>query len=165
MHPTEVDEILNHPISRELLARHLCRLAYVARDGTPRCVPMGFTWNGSQIVMCTSTNAPKLPALRRSPAVALTVDTDDHPPTILLVRGRAELDLVDGIPEEFLQASGLTAMTPQQREVWESEVRSLYEAMVRIVVTPTWAKMIDFATTLPSAVEELTRQREQRRHV
>jgi hypothetical protein len=33
---------------------------------------------------------------------------------------------------------------------------------VRIVVTPTWAKLIDFETTLPSAVEELARQRDQR---
>jgi hypothetical protein len=42
-------------------------------------------------------------------------------------------------------------------------VRSLYDdGMVRIVVTPTWAKLIDFETTLPSAVEELIRQREER---
>jgi hypothetical protein len=33
--------------------------------------------------------------------------------------------------------------------------------MVRIVVTPTWAKLIDFDTTLPSAVEELMRRREE----
>ena len=32
--------------------------------------------------------------------------------------------------------------------------------MVRIVVTPTWAKLIDFESTLPTAVEELLRQRE-----
>jgi hypothetical protein len=34
--------------------------------------------------------------------------------------------------------------------------------MVRMAVTPTWAKLIDFETTLPSAVEELVRQREER---
>jgi hypothetical protein len=34
--------------------------------------------------------------------------------------------------------------------------------MVRIVVTPTWAKLIDFETSLPSAVEELLGQREER---
>jgi len=34
---------------------------------------------------------------------------------------------------------------------------------VRIVVTPTWTKLIDFETTLPSAVEELlARQRDER---
>jgi hypothetical protein len=36
------------------------------------------------------------------------------------------------------------------------------DGMVRIVVTPTWAKLIDFETTLPSAVEELIRQRDER---
>jgi len=42
-------------------------------------------------------------------------------------------------------------------------VRSLYrDGMVRIVVTSTWAKLIDFETTLPSAVEELVRQRAER---
>jgi hypothetical protein len=30
--------------------------------------------------------------------------------------------------------------------------------MVPIVVTPTWAKLIDFETTLASVVEELARQ-------
>ena len=47
-------------------------------------------------------NAPKLPALRSNPAVALTIDTEVHPPKILLIRGRAELDVVDGIPDEYL---------------------------------------------------------------
>lgn len=44
-------------------------------------------------------------------------------------------------------------------------MRSLYhDGMVRAVVTPTWAKLIDFETTLPSPVEELVRQREGRQH-
>ena len=103
MQPNEITEVLNRPISQELLARDLTRLAYVAKDGTPRNVPIGFTWNGSEIVMCTPTNAPKLPALRANPAVALTIDTEVHPPKILLIRGRAELDVVDGIPDEYIE--------------------------------------------------------------
>jgi hypothetical protein len=159
---TEITEILNRPLSRELLARSMTRLAYVAKDGTPRAVPMGFVWNGAEIVMCTATNAQKLPALRRNPAVALTIDTDEFPPKILLIRGRAELDAVDGIPDEFLAMNKTSTMTPEQRVEWEAGVRSLYDGMVRIVVTPTWAKLIDFETTLPSAVEELMRRREER---
>ena len=163
MQPNEITEILNRPLSQELLARDLTRLAYVARDGTPRNVPIAFVWNGSQIVLCTTKNAPKLPALRKNPMVALTIDTEVHPPKILLIRGRAELDFVDGIPEEFVQATSSYEMTPEQRVEWEAEVRSLYhDGMVRIVVTPTWAKLIDFETTLPSAVEQLVRQREER---
>ena len=162
MQPSEVTEVMNRPLSRELLARGITRLAYVAKEGTPRAIPIAFTWNGSEIVMCTAKNAAKLPALRDNPAVALTIDTEVHPPTILLIRGRAELDVVEGIPEEYLQASGSYEMTPEQRVEWEAGVRSLYDGMVRIVVTPTWAKLIDFETTLPSAVEELVRLRDER---
>ena len=80
----------------------------------------------------------KLRALRENPTVALTIDTEVHPPKILLIRGRAELDVVDGIPDEYLQANGTYEMTPEQRVEWEAEVRSLYhDGMVRIVVTPT----------------------------
>ena len=163
MQPDEITEVLNRPLSQELLARDLTRLAYVAKDGTPRNVPIGFAWNGSQIVVCTTKNAPKLRALSENPMVALTIDTEVHPPKILLVRGRAELDFVDGIPDEYLEMSGTYEMISEQRVEWEAEVRSLYhDGMVRIVVTPNWAKLIDFETTLPSAVEELVRQRDER---
>lgn len=162
MQPNEISDILNKPLSQEMLARDFTRLAYVAKDGTPRNVPMGFTWNGAEIVMCTATNAPKLISLRANPMVALTIDTEVHPPKILLIRGRADLDVVDGIPDEFLQMNGSYQMTPEQRVEWEAGVRALYDGMVRIVVTPTWAKLIDFETTLPTAVEELLRQQAER---
>ncbi|MGW4957464.1 hypothetical protein ACWEPL_09540 [Nonomuraea sp. NPDC004186] len=48
--PNEVTEVLNRPLSRELLARDVTRLAYVAKDGTPRNLPIIFAWNGSEIV-------------------------------------------------------------------------------------------------------------------
>ena len=160
--PSDVAEILDKPISREMLHRDITRLAYVAADGTPRVVPIAFTWNGTEVVMCTSTNAPKLASLRRNPSVALTIDTEVHPPMILLIRGNAVLDEVEGIPDEYLQINGSYEMTPEQRVVWEAEVRSLYPSMVRIVVTPTWAKLIDFEETLPTAVEELVGQRAER---
>ncbi|WP_256792171.1 pyridoxamine 5'-phosphate oxidase family protein [Terrabacter sp. Ter38] len=162
MQPNEITEVLNRPGSQQMLFRDVARLAYVAMDGTPRVIPIAFTWNGTQLVMCTTKNARKLPALRRDPVVALTIDTEVHPPTMLLVRGTAELEVVGGIPEEYLQMSGTYSMTPEQRVVWEAEVRSLYDGMVRIVVTPTWAKLIDFETTLPSAVEELVLERDRR---
>jgi hypothetical protein len=163
--PSDVAAILKKPISQEMLDRDLARLAYVAKDGTPRVVPIAFTWNGTEAVMCTSTNAPKLASLRRNPAVALTIDTEVHPPTILLLRGEAVLDEVEGIPDEYLQMNGTYEMTAEQRAEWETEVRSLYDSMVRIVVKPTWAKLIDFHETLPSAVEELIRRRQERQEL
>ena len=162
MQPSDVSEVLEKPISEELLHRDLVRLAYVAKDGTPRVVPIAFVWNGSEVVMCTTPNAPKVASLRRNPAVALTVDTEVHPPKILLMRGEAVLDEVEGIPDEYLQMNGTYDMTPEQRVDWEAEVRSLYDSMVRIVVKPTWAKLIDFDETLPTPVEELMRRRDER---
>jgi hypothetical protein len=162
MDQSAVYDVLNQPLSQELLARDLARLAFIALDGTPRAIPIGFVWNGSEIVMCTAKNTRKLPALRRNPAVALTIDTEVHPPHVLLIRGPAELDVVDGIPDEYLQWNGTYQMTPEQRTEWEVNVRSLYDGMVRIVVTPTWAKLIDFETTLPTAIEELVRQQAER---
>jgi Pyridoxamine 5'-phosphate oxidase len=165
MEPNEVTEVLNRPLSQEMLARDVVRMAYVAKDGTPRNIPIIFTWNGKEIVVCTPKNSPKLPHLRANPMVALTIDTEVHPPKILLIRGRVDLDVVDGIPEEYLKTTGAYEMTPEQRVVWEKEIRSLYDGMVRVVITPTWAKMIDFETTLPSAVEELIQQRAERQRV
>jgi hypothetical protein len=159
----EINDVLNRPISQELLARHLTRLAYVAKDGTPRAIPIAFLWNGSEIIMCAAKNSAKVPALRHNPVVALTIDTDTQPPRILLIRGRAELEVVEGVPDEYLEMNASATMTPEQRAEWEADVRSLFDGMVRIAVTPTWAKLIDFETNFPSAVEELVRERDKSR--
>ena len=46
MKQNEITEILNRPISQELLARDLTRLAYIAKDGTPRSIPIGGSLSG-----------------------------------------------------------------------------------------------------------------------
>ena len=47
-------------------------------------------------------------------------------------------------------------MTAEQREAWEAGVKATYtDGMVRIVVRPTWARLLDFETTLPVAIQEL----------
>jgi L-amino acid N-acyltransferase YncA len=142
--PSEAGEILKKPISQEMLDRDLARLAYVAKDGTPRVVPIAFTWNGTEVVMCTSTNAPKLASLRRNPAVALTIDTEVHPPKILLLRGEVVLAEVDGIPDEYHQMNGTYETTAEQQAEWEIEVRALAERCqllglgenVRVIIRP-----------------------------
>ena len=37
-------------------------------------IPIGFYWNGSQIVVCTAATAPKVKALSSRPNVAMTID-------------------------------------------------------------------------------------------
>ncbi len=106
--------------------------------------------------MCTVPTSAKVGALRRNPRVAVTIDTDGFPPRVLLVRGTAHLELVDGVPEEYVAASkGL--VPDEQFDEWEAGVRALYEQMTRITVVPDWAKLLDFETTLPRSVEDLIR--------
>lgn len=40
---------------------------------------------------------------------------------------------------------------------FEEGVRALYKEMTRIVITPYWAKVLDFVTRLPSPIEQLVR--------
>jgi hypothetical protein len=95
--PNEITEVLNRPISQELLARDLTRLAYVAEDGTPAMSRSGARGTARRS-SCAPRRTPRSSRpWARTPAVALTIDTEVHPPKILLIRGRAELDVVDGI--------------------------------------------------------------------
>lgn len=155
----EVAAVMARPISRELLGSTIpARLAYTALDGDPRAVPMGYLWNGTALVMATVPKAAKVAALRRNPRVAITLDTAEFPPRVLLIRGAATLELVDGVPDEYIEG-GRRFMTAEQFPAWEAGVRDLYERMVRITIVPDWAKLLDFETTIPKAVEDLVRER------
>src|SRR5262249_6726666 len=86
--------------------RALARLAYPGSDGLPRVIPVGFHWDGEQIIVCTVPTSPKVPALQARPHVALTIDTDAGPASrALSVRGVVSVDIVDGVPAEYLAAS------------------------------------------------------------
>jgi Pyridoxamine 5'-phosphate oxidase len=154
-----VMEVLRDPVARRLLESPLLtHLAYNGIDGTPRVVPIGYIWTGSTFVMCTAMVAPKVRSLQRDPRVALTIDTgvDKQPPNMLLVRGVASVEIVEGIPDEFLAASR-KGLPEEQWSDFENQVRSFYPAMARISVTPQWAKVLDFETRLPIAVEQLAK--------
>ncbi|HZC83634.1 MAG TPA: pyridoxamine 5'-phosphate oxidase family protein [Rubrobacter sp.] len=155
MRPEQVSEVMNDPLSQELLQSAIpARMAYNGTDGLPRAIPIGFLWKYGRIVVCTSSNAYKVKALSANPKVALTIDTE-APYRALLVRGTASVEIVDGVPPEYLKASRKAMTHEQQYRAFESEVRSLYERMARITIAPEWAKVLDFETRLPSAVEEL----------
>ncbi|MFC7546329.1 pyridoxamine 5'-phosphate oxidase family protein [Plantactinospora sp. GCM10030261] len=160
MNRQAVTEALTRPISRELLGSSIpARLAYVGVDGAPRAIPIGFWWTGEQVVMATVPKAPKVRALRRNPRVALTIDTQDAwPPRVLLIRGAARVELVDGVPDSYVEASR-KVIPAAHFEGWEQGVRTLYDRMALITMEPDWAKLLDFETTLPKAVAELVQTR------
>jgi hypothetical protein len=151
-------QVLNDPLAQELMQSRIpVRLAYTSLDGSPRVVPLGFHWDGKRFIVCTIPGSRKVGALPANPRVALTLDTESFPPRVLLVRGTASLETVDGVPPEYLEAArkqvgdaGLPA--------FEAQVRGLYRQMVRITIEPHWAKVLDFETRLPSSVENLIKR-------
>src|SRR5690348_429805 len=95
-------DLLNHPASKELLQSNIpARLAYVWTDGTPRVVPIWFHWNGKEFVLGTPPKAPKLKALAKNPKVALTIDDNQFPHKVLLIRGTAKTEYVHGVIPEY----------------------------------------------------------------
>jgi pyridoxamine 5'-phosphate oxidase-like protein len=156
MDRNNVLEVLNKPISQRLLGSSTpARLAYTAVDGDPRVIPIGFVWNGAQLVLFTVPASAKVRALQRNPRVAITIDTmEPWPPRVLLVRGTASLELVDGVPDGYVEA-GRKVTPAEVADDWEAGVRGLYDEMVRITIEPDWAKLLDFETTIPKAVEDL----------
>jgi hypothetical protein len=155
----DVRTVLEDPIAKDLLdSRNLLRLAYTALDGSPRAIPMGFFWNGREIVLGSVPGSQKVAALQRDPRVAGTIDVDKMPPHILLLRGTATVEILDGVFPEWLEASR-GHVPAEQFPDFEAQTRDLYRQMAKIVITPTWAKLIDFERTAPEAVERLVRER------
>jgi hypothetical protein len=92
--------------------------------------------------------------------VALTIDTADTPATAkaLLIRGNAKIDIVEGVPDEYLDAS-TKVFDDAQRQAFEAAVRQTYEQMARIAITPHWARFYDFgAGRLPGFLTTLVNQ-------
>ena len=145
-------ELLQDPASQELLHSKIpARLAYVWTDGTPRVIPIWFHWNGRELVMGTPPKAPKLKALAKNPKVSLTIDNNEFPHKVLLVRGTARLETVDGIVPEYAAAAG-RYFEPEQARAWLAQLRTRISSMVRVTITPEWVGLLDFKTRFPSAI-------------
>ncbi|MBK1785301.1 pyridoxamine 5'-phosphate oxidase family protein [Prauserella cavernicola] len=146
----DVDLLRTHVAQRLLRSTELARLAYTARDGTPRVLPMLFHWNGIELVVATFAGAHKITALRERPAVAITIDTAGIPPEVLLLRGAAEVTDVDGVAEEYVLA--------QRRYYGEEQAAATLAdlgpgtRMARIAVRPTWVGVLDFVNRVPGAL-------------
>ena len=92
--------------------------------------------------------------------MALTIDTQDQwPPRALLIRGAARVELLDEVPDPYIEASR-KLIPAEDFDGWEQGVRALYDEMAAITIEPDWAKLLDFETTIPKAVEDLVRERQ-----
>ena len=144
-------ELLDSPLARTLLAAAIpARIAYTAKDGTPRIVASWFQWKDGELVMPTFIRAPhvaapsrRLTALRARSDVAVSIDTESTPAQALLVRGKAQITEVDGIDPDYALSA---------RQYLGDEAARQYLAMVdqpgtrmaRITVRPAWVGLLDF---------------------
>lgn len=144
--------LLQDPVAQGLLKSKIpARLAYVWPDGTPRVVPVWFHWNGSAFILGTLPGAPKLKALTQNAKVALTIDTEPFPAKVLMVRGTAQVAMVDELPEYVEMA--VHYMGEEGATAFLNQVGSLFSQLGRIEVKPEWVGIIDFEKRYPSAIE------------
>ena len=150
--------LLETDLAQQLLRSSIpARLAFIATDGTPRVVPTWFAWNGAEVVMATYVAGPaagirhpaaRIAALRATPTVALTIDTDEFPPKSLTIRGRAEIEEVDGLAPEYVESAHRYLGDIAADMVAGMDQPGTVQA--RIAVRPTWVGLLDFAERLPS---------------
>ena len=155
--------LLDSEVAKRLLTSTIpARVAYIARDGTPRVVPTWFHWTGDELVMPTFLSAPhvrhaaaRVGALRANPDVAVTIDTEGFPPEVLLVRGRVSVTEVDGVVPEYALAAR-RYLGEQAAASYLAHIDQPGTRMAHIALRPAWVGIVDFQTRLPSGLGGVT---------
>jgi len=70
---------------------------------------------------------------------------------VLLIRGTARLESVEGIVPEYAVAAE-RYFDPAMAKGWLAQLRTMVSSMVRITITPEWVGLLDFQTRFPSAL-------------
>jgi hypothetical protein len=144
--------LLEDPTARRLLAStELARVAYLAKDCTPRVIPMLFHWDGTELVLPTFAGSHKVASLRQHPAIAVTIDTKGPPPEVVQLRGNAKIVDLDGIAPEYALAQR-RYYGDEQGRTNTAQVTQSGAAMTRIVLRPEWVGVLDFQTRFPGAL-------------
>ena len=151
-------DLLNDPIAQELLFAPIpAHLSYVWTDGSPRVVPITFTWTGKELVTGTPHNAPKLKALKDGTKVAVTIDSYTQPFRVLYIRGIARVSPYDGIVPEWAMAGERISGKEGGKafvELIEGMVKAGVIKFIRLAVQPTWVGILDFEKRFPSGIEK-----------
>jgi Pyridoxamine 5'-phosphate oxidase len=145
--------LLEDPVAQQLLQSRIpARLAYTWEDDTPRVVPIGFHWDGKELVFGTPPDAPKMKALREGVSVAATIDGESMPYHVLLLRGTVRTDVVTGIAPEYAMMIR-RYFGDEAGQAWLEQLAPMCPQMARIFLQPTWVGILDFETRFPSALE------------
>jgi hypothetical protein len=76
----------------------------------------------------------------------------------LLIRGTAEVEIVDGVAPEYFEAAA-KGESGDDLEGFEEQVRAIFAQQARIAITPEWARFYDFgAGKMPPFLQKLAEE-------
>lgn len=77
--------------------------------------------------------------------MTITIDTDTFPPAVLSLRGRAEIDEVDGVAPRVHERH----LGQEQGAAMAAHMDVPGTRQARVLVRPAWVGVIDFLTRAP----------------
>jgi len=78
--------------TRRLEKERIIWITTVRHDGTPQSSPVWFLWDGSEFLIYSQPNRPKLRNIQRNRRVALNLNSNETGGDILTVSGDARID-------------------------------------------------------------------------
>lgn len=145
--------LLDTPVARRLLTSVVAHLAYGGKDGMPRVIPVNFHWTGEELVIGAFAGTYKVRDLEGRPDVAVSIDTADGPPQVLMLRGKVSLAEVEGVLPEYAIVQRLM-MGDEVADAYLQAIDQPGLRMVRIGLRPTWVGVLDFQERFPGRTPE-----------
>ena len=140
---------LDTPMAQRLLRSTIpARLAFLGPNGDPHVAPIWFLWRHEKLLLCGGAASFKVKAIRAHPRVALSIDSETTPYESLRIRGPADIEIVDGIPVEYVECA-YRYYGDEKGQKWIDWVGTYPSQMARISVTPDWVQALDFRERFP----------------
>ena len=137
------------PVAQRLLSSKIpARLAFVGANGDPHIAPIWFLWRHERFLLCNRANGFKVKAIRKQPRVALSIDSETTPYESLRVRGIAEIEVIDGIPVEYIECENRHYGNAKGQQ-WIDWVCNSTNQMARISLMPDRVEAHDFRERFP----------------
>ena len=73
-------------------------------------------------------------------------------PKILQIRGKTQIQIVQGIVPEYAAAAE-RYFGAEQGKAWCAQFGQLFSEMARIAIRPEWVAVIDFEARFPNSIE------------
>ena len=141
--------LLDEPLSQKLLhSPILAHLSYVVADGTPRVMPIWFSWEQGKVIFCSVSAAVKLKSVIDGSRVAVTIDGSDWPYPVLMLRGTVTTTPFPGVVPGYRETA-IRYLGEQNGAMFIDGIERTGLGMRRIEVKPDWVGLLDFQTRWP----------------